>query len=129
MTAAFTSTVDSLASQDALVVDTSSLTTHRITLTAGNLLRGSVLGATDIGSESDASGNYKLSAAAASDGSQTPSVILAEDCDASGGAKETIAYFAGTFNEEQLHFGTGHDKWSVREALRDVGINLQSAIV
>lgn len=128
MTAAFTSTVDSLASQDALVV-AGPTTTRSITLTAGNLLRGSVLGATDIGSDSDSSGNYKLSASAASDGSQTPACVLAEDCDASGGAKETIAYFAaGGLNEEQLHFGTGHDKYSVREALRDVGINLQPAI-
>jgi hypothetical protein len=82
----------------------------------------------DDGSDSDPSGNYNPLASAASDGSQTPKVILAEDCDASGGAKETVAYFAGTFNEEQLHFGTGHDKYSVREALRDVGINLQNAI-
>lgn len=125
MVAAFTSQ-GSEASNDALVVGPT--TSRAITLTAGNLLRGSVLGSTDDGSDSDPSGNYKLSASAASDGSQTPKVILAEDCDASGGAKETVAYFAGTFNEEQLHFGTGHDKYSVREALRDVGINLQNAI-
>lgn len=125
MLAAFTNE-GSLASQDALVLGPT--TSRRITLVSGNLLRGAVLGAQDISSESDASGNYILAAVAASDGSQTPAVILAEDCDASGGAKETVAYFAGTFNEEQLHFGTGHDKWSVREALRDVGINLQPAI-
>ncbi|WP_409192864.1 head decoration protein [Bradyrhizobium sp. RDM4] len=104
-------------------------TSRAITLDAGNLLRGAVLGVLDAASDSDPSGNYILSVAAASDGSQTPKVILAEDCDASGGAKETVAYFAGTFNEEQLHFGAGHDKYSVREPLRGVGINLQAAKV
>jgi Bacteriophage lambda head decoration protein D len=128
MTAAFTSTVDSLGSQDALVVGDDT-TSRAITLDAGTLLRGAVLGVLDAASDSDPSGNYILSVAAASDGSQTPKVILAEDCDASGGAKETVAYFAGTFNEEQLHFGTGHDKYSVREPLRGVGINLQPAKV
>jgi hypothetical protein len=127
MVAKFTSTVDSLSSQDALVVGDDTVS-RAITLFSGTLLRGSVLGAQDIGSDSDASGNYILSTTSASDGSQTPSVILAEDCDASLGPKETVGYFGGTFNEEQLHFGAGHDKYTVREPLRDKGIGLQSAI-
>ncbi|MBR1150098.1 head decoration protein [Bradyrhizobium sp. JYMT SZCCT0428] len=125
MVAAFTSE-GSLSSQDALVLGPT--TSRQITLEAGNLIRGAVLGQHEEGSDSDPGGGYILSVAAASDGSQTPKVILAEDCDASGGAKTTVAYFAGTFNEEQLSFGAGHDKYSVRESLRDVGINLQNAI-
>jgi len=125
MVAAFTNE-DSIGSQDALVVGPT--TSRQITLEAGNLLRGAVLGQHEEGSDSDPGGGYILAVAAAGDGSQTPKVILAEDCDASGGAKTTVAYFAGEFNENQLHFGAGHDKYSVRESLRDVGINLQPSI-
>jgi hypothetical protein len=74
------------------------------------------------------SGKFKLSAAAAVDGSAIPGAILAEDCDASGGDKTTIAYFGGVFDENALTYGAGHTKVTVREALRDVGIKLQSSI-
>jgi hypothetical protein len=43
-----------------------------------------------------------LALSASSDGSQTPTAILAEDCDASGGDKEAMVYKAGTFNESAL---------------------------
>jgi hypothetical protein len=74
------------------------------------------------------SGKFKLSAAAAVDGSAVPGCILAEDCDASAGDKVTVAYFGGVFDENALTYGAGHSKTTVREALRDVGIKLQSSI-
>lgn len=74
-------------------------------------------------------GKYKLSAAAAVDGSSVPAVILAEDCDASGGDKDTVAYFAATVDENALVYGTGHTAATCREPLRDVGILLQSSVV
>lgn len=74
-------------------------------------------------------GKYKLSAAAAVDGSAIPSVILAEDCDASGGDKDTVAYIAATVDENALTYGVGHTAASCREPLRDVGILLQSSVV
>jgi hypothetical protein len=73
-------------------------------------------------------GKYKLAASAATDGSAGPVTILAEDCDASGGDKVTIAYFGGVFDENALTYGTGITAASAREALRDVGIKLQSSI-
>jgi hypothetical protein len=74
------------------------------------------------------SGKYIRSVAAATDGSQNAIVILAEDCDASGGDKATIAYFGGVFDENALNFGAGHTAATVRESLRDVGIKLQSSV-
>jgi hypothetical protein len=74
------------------------------------------------------SSKYKLSAAAGVDGSQVPAVILAEDCDASGGDKVTVAYFGGVFDENALTYGAGHTAASAREPLRDVGIKLQSSL-
>lgn len=67
---------------------------------------------------------YVKSLAAATDGSQRPDAILAEDCDASGGDKAAVAYFAGHFNESALVLGTGHTADSIREGLRQKGIHL-----
>lgn len=73
-------------------------------------------------------GKYLLALPGAGDGSQTPCAILAEDCDASGGDKLTVAYMAGHFAELMCVYGTGFFPWNVREALRARGINLQSVI-
>lgn len=70
------------------------------------------------------SGKYVKSLAAAADGSQVPDCILAHDCDASSGDKETVAYKGGWFNETRVTYGTGHTADSVREGLRVKGINL-----
>lgn len=70
------------------------------------------------------SGEYVVSLAAAVNGSQTPDLIASEAVDASGGAKELIAYFKGDFNEAALTLGTGHTLASIREGLRVKGINL-----
>ena len=94
---------------------------RRITLAAGqNLNRGSVLG------RITASGKYVLAAAAASDGSQTPSAILAETCNAFGTDTQALGHFGGTYLEDALTFGLGVDALNARDALRGVGIFLQS---
>lgn len=74
------------------------------------------------------SGKYKLSVAAAVDGSAVPAVILAEDCDATLADKVTVAYFAATVDENALTYGAGHTAATCREPLRDVGIYLQASI-
>lgn len=60
----------------------------------------------------------RLSAAAAVDGSQDPSLVLAYDVDATGGDVEALAYESGDFVKEQLVFGAGHTADSTREVLR-----------
>lgn len=121
MVASFTS--QGTFTPDGLIAGTDDLQSRQITLISGqNLARGAVLG------KITASGKYTLSLSASSDGSQTPAVILAEATDASGGDKVTVAYFGGVFDENAITLGTGHTKASVREALRDVGIKLQSSI-
>lgn len=98
------------------------LVARQITLISGqNLVRGAVLG------KITASSKYNQSLSAAVDGSQTPDAVLAEDCDASGGDKVTIAYFTGHFNESRLGIGTGHTADSIREGLRAKGIHLIKA--
>lgn len=95
------------------------LVTRKITLISGqNLVRGAVLG------KITASGKYNLSLSAAGDGSQTPDLILAEDTNASGGDKETVAYATGVFNQRALTIGTAHTADTIREGLRAKGIHL-----
>jgi type 1 fimbria pilin len=65
---------------------------------------------------------YKKSASAATDGSQTPDLILAQDCDASSGDAEAIAYESGKFVGSALTLGTGHTVASIRAGLRAKGI-------
>lgn len=104
---------------DRLVAGDMELIARKITLISGqNLLRGAVLG------KITASGKYNLSLSAASDGSQTPDLILAEDCDASGGDKPAIAYATGIFAQEALNIGTAHTADSIREGLRGKGIHI-----
>lgn len=67
---------------------------------------------------------YKLSAAAATDGSAVPDAILAEDTDASGSDKTTVAYFGGGFDQSKLVLGAGHTAASIKEGLRQKGIHL-----
>lgn len=95
--------------------------TRKITLLSGqNLVRGAVLG-------KNGAAKYLLSLSAAGDGSQTPDLILAEDCDASGGDKEALAYEAGVFNVNALTIGTAHTAASIQEGLRAKGIHLITA--
>ena len=117
MTAGFSSTAYDPG--DIVAGNSHLLTTRSITLASGgNTVRGAVLG------KVTADGKYKLSAAGAGDGSETPDLILAEDCDASAGDTPAVAYERGDFIEQALTYGTGHDADSVRETLRDKGIVL-----
>ena len=87
--------------------------------TSAALTKGAVLG------KITASGKYKLSASAASDGSEVPDAILAEDADASVADAQAVVYFAGEFNEDALTLGAGHAVASIRAGLRDKNIYLR----
>lgn len=104
---------------DNLIVGEDVVNSRSITLISGqNLLRGALLGRITTG------GKYNLSLSAASDGSQVPDAILAEDCNASAGDKTAIAYFTGGFNSSKVTLGASHTVASVREGLRAKGIHL-----
>lgn len=94
-----------------------------VTIASGqNLARGALLG------KITASGKYVLSLAAAGDGSEVPSAILAEDVDASAGDKSGIVYVSGDFSEDAITYGTGHTADSVRAGLRDLNIYLHKPV-
>lgn len=96
------------------------MVTESIVVDAGNLTRGALLG------RITATGKYILSLAAATDGSEVPRAILAEDADATSGDVTTIAYLTGEFNTAAMTFGTGHTAASTKDGLRDLGIFLKT---
>lgn len=99
------------------------LVARKVTVLSGQVLqRGAALGIIT------ASGKAILSLAAASDGSQTPDLILAEDVDATGADATALAYERGDFNARAITLGTGHTVASIREGLRAKGIALLTAI-
>lgn len=99
------------------------LVSANVTIASGqSLQRGAVLG------KITASGKYVMSTAAASDGSQTPDLILADDVDATAGDVVGGAYSRGDFNANALKLGAGHTAASIRDGLRSKGIIVVSAI-
>lgn len=99
------------------------LLARKVTIASGqNLPRGALLG------KITASGKYVQSASAASDGSQTPDLILSEATDATGADTAAVAYSRGDFNVAAVTLGTGHTVASVQEGLRSKGINLLASI-
>lgn len=92
---------------------------RQVTIAAGQKLpRGAVLG------KVTADGKYKLSAKSASDGSEAPDLILAQDVDATDGDTAAMAYARGDFDRNALHFGADHTVETVAEPLRAKGITL-----
>ncbi|MHB1170011.1 MAG: head decoration protein [Longimicrobiales bacterium] len=92
-----------------------------VTLEGGNgvVAKGSVLGRVTASSE------YKLSLAAAEDGSEAVKVILLEETDTTGGDVEAAVYLTGEFNPNDLVFGAGHTAASAEDALRALSIFLR----
>ena len=72
------------------------------------------------------SGKYVLSTAAATNGSENPVAILAEDANATSADVTTVAYLTGEFNSTAMTFGSGHTAASVKEALALRGIFLKT---
>lgn len=82
-------------------------TVRTIKKTDNQVLRGSVLG-------KDANDKFLLSVKTATDGSEEPRVVLAENVDASAGDIEALVYEAGVFNACSMTFGEGHTEQSVQ---------------
>ena len=103
---------------DNLIAGPGSITRKVTLITGQNVVRGAVLG------KITASGKYNLSLSAAADGSQTPDLICAQDCNATAADAECLAYEAGRFNGTALVLGTAHTIASIQEGLRVKGIHI-----
>ncbi len=97
------------------------LVARKVTISSGQTLtRGAVLG------KVTATAEYVLSLSGASDGSQTPDLILAEDVTATVDTP-AVAYARGDFNTAGLTLGASHTVASITEGLRAKGITLFSS--
>src|SRR5215471_5857061 len=108
---------------DQLIAGVHPLVTDTVTITGGvKLLRGSLLG------QVTASGGYKLAAAGATDGSQNPVAVLADDADASAADVSGGIYLAGEFNANAMTFGAGITAAAVKSQLALHSIYLKGAV-
>jgi hypothetical protein len=108
---------------DALRAGDFPVVTKAVTVVSGQtLVRGEVVG------EITANGKVAASLGASDDGSETPTMIMAEACDASGGDAVGVAYVTGQFNEDALTIGAGLTAAGIEPGLRARGIFLKSPV-
>lgn len=74
------------------------------------------------------SGNFILSVSSASDGSQVPAAILADDADASVAPVVVGAYFMGEFNAAAVTIDTSWTLYNIAVSLQARGIHLKGAV-
>lgn len=107
---------------DNLIYGSEPIITEAAVVAAGEeFSRGAVLGRVTEG------GALKLSLSGASDGSQTPYAIAADDVDSGDATARTIVYVKGHFNSRALSLGTGHAVASITAGLRTLGIFLSES--
>ena len=105
-----------------LLLDGPSMT-RAVTIKSGaDVVRGAVLGRITTG------GKYILSDDGASDGSEDPVAIAAEDIEASSADGTGLVWVMGNFDAAKLTFGGTHDADSVETAFRtaDLPIRLKT---
>lgn len=106
---------------DRLIAGDFPLVTDTITIAAGQVLqRGALLGMTT------ATGDYILSLSAATDGSQNPVAVLADNVNTSAtgtnAATPAPIYLTGEFNVNEMTLGTGFAYPAVKSTLRPLSI-------
>lgn len=72
----------------------------------------------------DLTQKHLLSVTTATDGSQYPDCVLAEDTNATSADVSTIAYIEGSFSANHITLGAGHSIASVREQFRTKDIHI-----
>jgi hypothetical protein len=107
---------------DQLIAGNLKIVSDTVTLGAGVLARGAVLGIIT------ASGNYINCLKGAADGSQNPVAILADAADASGGAVFAPVYLTGEFNTNAMVIDASWTIAQMKAAIRPQGIFLKSAL-
>lgn len=123
--AGFTAATDSPIQDDLIGSNAADLLARKYALADGQVItRGELMGVTS-GSVAAAS------LSGASDGTQTPFGIAAEDADTTGSPAEegeVLIFIRGSFNEHALILGASHTVDSIREGLRDKGIFLETPV-
>lgn len=116
-------------SPDQLIAGPLQRVTANVTLAGGQgvLARGTLLG--QVTAQGASFGKYLVSAAAATDGSQAPSAILADTFDTTAGdVVGAGVYLTGEFNAAFVAYGAGTTQASSFAALRGVNIFLKASV-
>ena len=105
-------------------INKNNLITNYVTLKEGTYLANSVLGRVT------GDGEYNLSLSTASDGSETPRVVLLEDRTIASGSTESVPVMVGGMVDipSNLVLGASHTLASIKDRLRELGINLRGEV-
>ncbi|MEI6542128.1 MAG: head decoration protein [Methylococcales bacterium] len=110
------SAIDAVYNPDQLIAGDLKVVSDTITLHGTAALpRGTVLGAIT------ASGLYITSVATATDGSQVPAAILADNADPSTGDVQAGVYIQGEFNANYINYDSSWTLVTLKPALRKSG--------
>ena len=110
---------------DQLIAGGLKLVTATVTLSgSGKIARGTVLGQIS----TSGSAAYKISTTGASDGSQNPVAILADNADTTSGNVTCGVYLMGEFDENYIIFDLSWTADSLLVPLRKVGIFLKPTV-
>lgn len=107
---------------DQLIAGPKQVVTRNVTITGGPFVRGTVLG------KITASGKYTIALSASSDGSQTPTAVLADNADGSAGDVIAGAILEAELNVNAVTLGAGITAAAATDALRPLGIHLKSSV-
>lgn len=112
-----TDTITNSVDYDGLIAGDFPLVTDTETVLTGlDLERGTLMG------KITATGQIQACDHTASDGSETPFGVLAEDIDTSGGAATGLIYLTGIFDSSKLTFGGSTAIADVKDAMRNVNL-------
>ena len=105
-------------------INKSNFITNVVDLKTGTYTKYSVLGRVT------ADGEFKLSENAASDGSETASVILLEEITVGSGVTKSVGVMVGGMVDipNNLVFGTGQTVANTKDDFRQRGINLRGEV-
>jgi hypothetical protein len=112
---------------DRLIAGDFPLVTDTVTIAAGqNLSRGALLGMVT------STGDFILSLSAASDGSQNPVAVLADNVNTSStgtnAATPAPVYYTGEFNINAMTLGTGFAYPAIKTTLRPLSIFIKQGV-
>lgn len=111
----------SLFVPDQLVAGNLQLVTDTVTVSGGDYKRGTVLGMIT------ASGKYTACVKTATDGSENPVAILADNVDASSADQTGGVYLMGEFNQNRITLDASWTIAGMKAALRPLAIFLKDS--
>lgn len=115
--------IDATFTPDQLIAGNFKLVTDTISVAQGQqLVRGAVIG------RRTKTGEWVLSVSTATDGSEIPAAVLADNVDASQSTTSVLVYLSGEFNSHYMGIDSSWDLEAIKHALRASNIHVKTSL-